>query len=105
MDIITDGRIECLEDLLSVVVVSSPCSSHPDTTLIERSIRSLHKLTGLEKCPIIIVLDGFVIRETPRPKKGQITDAMSKQYEAYHHRLLSLYGSCSHIRIVRSDTH
>ena len=105
METNTDGVTDCLVDLLSVVIVSSPCSSHPDTTLIEKSIRSLHKFNGLEKCPIIIVLDGFVIRETPRPKKGQITDAMRQQYEDYHHRLLSHYGSCSHIRIVRSENH
>ena len=45
---------------MSVVVVSSSCSAHPDTTLIEKSIRSLHRLTGSKKRPMIAVLDGLV---------------------------------------------
>ena len=46
MDTISaDGHTDCLEDFLSVVVVSSSYSAHPDTTLIEKSIRSLHRLT------------------------------------------------------------
>ena len=80
MDTISaDGDTDCLEDFLSVVVVSPSCSAHPDTTLIEKSIRSLHRLTGSKKRPMITVLDELVIHDTSRhKKKGQTTDAMSK---------------------------
>ena len=61
-----------LESLITIVIISSPCSSHPETTLIEKSIRSLSRFTGLDKCKIVIVLDGYIIRDTPRTKKGQI---------------------------------
>jgi hypothetical protein len=105
MDIDSNFIVDRLEDLLSIVIVSSPCSSHPETTLIEKSIRSLSKFTGLEKCPIVIVLDGFIIRESARTKKGQITDSMSKQYDAYHHRLLALYGDNNQVQIKRSEDH
>lgn len=105
MDIDSNFVADRLEDLLSIVIVSSPCSSHPETTLIEKAIRSLSKFTGLDKCPIVIVLDGFVVRETARTKKGQITDSMSKQYDAYHHRLLALYGNSSQVQIKRSEDH
>lgn len=105
MDAAPSFLIDRLEDILSIVIVSSPCSSHPETTLIEKSIRSLSKFTGLDKCPIIIVLDGFIIRECDRTKKGQITNAMSEQYNAYHQRLSMLYGDNSQIRIKRSEHH
>jgi predicted AlkP superfamily pyrophosphatase or phosphodiesterase len=88
-----------LESLLSIVIVSSPCSSHPDTVLIEKAISSFSKVTGLDKCAIVIVLDGFIIRETPRPKKGQITEEMRVQYDAYHQRLSMLYGDDGRVSI------
>lgn len=94
-----------IENLLSIVIVSSPCSSHPETTLIEKAIRSFSKFTGLDKCNVIIVLDGFIIREIPRTKKGQITEEMSLQYDEYHQRLCALYEGNNRIQIQRSDQH
>ena len=94
-----------LESLLTIVIISSPCSSHPETTLIEKSIRSLSRFTGLDKCKIVIVLDGYIIRDTPRTKKGQITDEMKEQYDFYHKNLLSLYGQNNLIQIERSSEH
>ena len=73
-----------LEDQLTVVIVSSPTFLHPSTTLVERVVTSFSCIDGLDKCPVIIVLDGFVIRPAPRTKKGQITEPMQAAYEGYH---------------------
>jgi hypothetical protein len=101
----TTGSDNCLKDLLTVVIISSPCSSHPDTTLIEKVILSLSRFKGLDVCSIIIVLDGYVIRDTERSKKGQITEEMGEQYEEYHKRLIEFYTNDTRIRIYRSDKH
>ena len=94
-----------LVNLLTIVIISSPCSSHPETTLIDKVMRSFSKFAGLDQCSIVVVLDGYVVRDTARTKKGQITDEMCEQYEAYHERLLLLHGGNSQIRIERSKHH
>lgn len=94
-----------LVDLLTIVIISSPCSSHPETTLIDKAIRSFSKFTGLDQCSIVVILDGYVVRDTARTKKGQITNEMREQYEAYYQRLLLVYGNNSQIRIERSKHH
>lgn len=99
------SEIRRLADFLTVVIVSSPCSSHPETTLIEKAILSLSRFSCLDQCPIVIVLDGYIIRESSRTKKGQITGDMSIQYDAYHQRLSALYGDNDQIRIRRSEKH
>lgn len=102
---VSGSEIRRLSDVLTVVLVSSPCSSHPETTLIEKAILSLSKFSNLDQCPIVIVLDGYIIRDSARTKKGQITEEMSTQYDAYHQRLSALYGDNDQIRIRRSEKH
>jgi hypothetical protein len=90
---------------VSVIMVTSPCSSNPDTSVIEQSILSLDKVHGIESSQIIIVMDGFVVRKNARTKRGQITEVMQQNYDKYHQNLLHLYEHNPRFKIVRSDEH
>ena len=62
-----------LEELVTVVLVSSPMFTHPCTSITEQAINSLSCVEGLDQCQVLIILDGYHIRDVPRTKRGQIT--------------------------------
>ena len=62
-----------LEELVTVVLVSSPMFTHPCTSITEQAINSLSCVDGLDRCQVLIILDGYHIRDVPRTKRGQIT--------------------------------
>ena len=62
-----------LEELVTVVMVSSPMFTHPCTSITEQAIKSLSCVDGLDQCTVLIILDGYHVRDVPRTKRGQIT--------------------------------
>ena len=62
-----------LEELITVVMVSSPMFTHPCTSITEQAINSLSFVEGLDQCQVLLILDGYHIREKERTKRGQIT--------------------------------
>lgn len=62
-----------LEELITVVMVSSPMFTHPCTSITEQAINSLSCVDGLDQCQVLIILDGYHIRDIARTKRGQIT--------------------------------
>jgi hypothetical protein len=90
---------------LSVIIVTSPAVSNPDTFLIDTVIESLDLLNGVDMVPILIIADGFLVSDKPQPKKGRITQDMKTSYEhyisnvreKYRESRFSLHASESHI--------
>ena len=76
---------------LSVVIVSSPIPSHPDTFIIDSVIDSLNLIDGLERVNIVIILDGYVINDKVQTKKGKITTDMKLCYDEYYEKLKDKY--------------
>lgn len=93
-----------MESAISIVIVTSPVKSNPDTYLIDTVIESLHQIDGLEHSPIIIVLDHYVIAEVPRPKSGRITEEMGARYEDFFNTLRNKYCTQRYC-IARSAYH
>lgn len=91
--------------LLSIIIVTSPVQSHPDTFLIDSVINSFSYVKGLSECPVLIMMDGFNVSATARTKCGRVTQEMALAYEEYHTRLRSLYCLDPKYQIHRSDKH
>jgi hypothetical protein len=91
---------------ISIIVVTSPVKSHPDTKIIDAVIDSFSLIEGLEACPVFVVFDGFVVAENARTKSGRITAEMAATYEEYYHVMERKYGGeDSRYRMLRSDAH
>ena len=79
---------------LTIVLVTSPIPSHPSTELIDQVIQSFDLVEGLEACPLIIVADGFQIREgKPAWNQGRIDESSGDRYLRYIDALKSKYES------------
>jgi hypothetical protein len=94
-----------MEECVSAIVITSPCLSNPDTTVIDTTLSSLQYLLGLENIPIYIILDGYTLHSTPQTKKGRITSQMEENYELYYQRLLQKYSFSSPSSISSSRYH
>jgi len=72
-----------LEDLLTVIVISSPTHTNPHTVLIERVLQSLCLVPELIPCRKLIVCDGYIVDNEERLKKGRVTKEAGENYEQY----------------------
>ncbi|CAE7566246.1 POLA2 [Symbiodinium natans] len=78
---------------VSIVLVTSPIPSHPSTELVDEVIRSFDLVQGLELCPLVIVADGFQVREgRPAWNQGRIDESTRQKYLGYVDALKSKYG-------------
>lgn len=85
---------EKLEDLITVIIPSSPIAAHPSTEAIEQTISDVR--AQLPNCEIIITLDGV--------RKEQ--SSYAKNYEEYKRRLLWLTNNrWSNVLPVVFDKH
>lgn len=72
-----------LSSLLTVILNTSPGESNPSTRLIEEVVASFAHVPGLRSCRLIIVADGYKLREKASLKKGAATPAISVAYEHF----------------------
>lgn len=93
-----------MESLITVIIVTSPVRSNPDTYLIDTVLKSLSYVDGMRTCPVLILLDHYILADTARPKSGKITSDMAASYDEYYAALLQQY-LCPQYRIVKSDVH
>jgi hypothetical protein len=75
---------------LTVVLNTSPCTCHPATRLLEETVASLALAPGLRGCRLLIVADGFNLRERTRVKSGCVTPAVAAAYARYLRRVALL---------------
>mmetsp|Transcript_2872 Transcript_2872/g.4915 ORF Transcript_2872/g.4915 Transcript_2872/m.4915 type:complete len:338 (+) Transcript_2872:106-1119(+) len=77
---------------LTIVLVTSPIPSHPATELVDQVIESFDLVRGLERCPLVIVADGFQVRDgRPAWNQGKIDESTSHKYLAYIDALTAKY--------------
>lgn len=90
------GGLGWLSDQITVLMPSSPINSHPDTYIIEESVRSIRAQEELGLCEIIIMLDGV------RPQQAN----RKADYEEYTRRLLWLCNNeWSNVIVQRHEEH
>jgi hypothetical protein len=71
------------EDLITVVITSSPVRSNPSTRMLLESLASLDRNGGLSRCRKLIMCDGFKVRKRSQRKLGVVTDDESVLYRSY----------------------
>ena len=76
-----------LAQQLTVVVNTSPCSAHPSTRMLEETCASLALAPGLAACRLLLVFDGFKLRDRLRVKRGAVTPDVAAAYERYAARV------------------
>jgi len=72
-----------VEQLLTVVVTSSPVQSNPSTRMLLECLASLDRNAGLGRCRKLIMCDGFKVRSRSQRKQGVITDEEVCRYRAF----------------------
>ncbi len=78
-----DAASAALARLLTVVVNTSPCASHPGTRLLEETVASFALAPGLLACRLLLVADGYKLREQTRVKKGAVTPQLAASYARF----------------------
>lgn len=96
------GDLPALQDLLTIVVTTSPIMSHPSTELLQRTFGTFHLAgTAFLTCPKVIVCDGFrkqdegkVTKKHNNPKQamrnGIVNDEQASNYVVFKERLRKL---------------
>ena len=74
-------------DLLTVLITTSPCHSHPNTDLLDKVMGTFLLVPGLKECRKIIICDGYNVTSFIRYKKGKVTSEEAEGYEEYKKRL------------------
>jgi hypothetical protein len=72
-----------LAPLLTVVLNTSPCTCHPGTRLLEEVCASFAHVPGLLACRLLLLADGFKLRERTRVKSGAVTPQLADGYARY----------------------
>ena len=94
---------------LSILLITSPSPSIPETHLIEYVIHSLdNHLPELLYCHIHIILDGFIVSEGNRTKKGKITPEFAEKYENYFkniHKYIEINSSTHSYEVTKLPIH
>ena len=81
---VSDGTATPLaEDLITVVITSSPVRSNPSTRMLRECLASLDRNGGLSRCRKLIMCDGFKVRRRSQRKLGVVTDDESMLYRDY----------------------
>lgn len=81
-----------MNQLLTVIVQTSPIPSHPSTALLEALFRSFDRVDGLRECRILIVADGceaISAQEQEGLKRGKVTSDSANRYQQHLKRLKS----------------
>lgn len=105
-----------IEDLVTVLLFTSPVYSNPSTICIQRAVKTINKLWGLKNCRKIIVCDGFSTDKnkmftewsfTSRAKIDINTIEYDKylQYIEYLKILTKIDDDFKNVEIVVSNTH
>jgi hypothetical protein len=78
-----------MEDLLTVIITTSPTATNPHTKLIEKVLETFELTEGLTKCQTIIVCDGCIIDPNGRlcSKKGRVPQDVADRYSEYKKNL------------------
>ena len=76
-----------LAQQLTVIVNTSPCAAHPCTRMLEETCASLALAPGLAACRLLIVCDGYKLRDRLRVKRGRVTPDVAAAYERYAARV------------------
>ena len=79
-----------LASLLTVVLNTSPCYSHPSTRLLEETVASFALAPGLPACRLLVVADGCKLAAATRVKKGAVTAEVADGYRRYLARVAHL---------------
>jgi hypothetical protein len=72
-----------IEQLLTVVITSSPVRSNPSTRMLLECLTSLDIHGDLSQCRKLIMCDGFKVREQSQRKLGIVTDEEAVLYREY----------------------
>ena len=82
-----------VQELLTVIITTSPIQSHPSSKLLEDVLDSFAHIPGLDCCRKLLVCDGYkVIRETAgrggngtnnQSKKGLVSAEVGRRYDEY----------------------
>ena len=97
------GEMPSMEELLTIIVTTSPIKSHPSTELLERTFDTFH-LAGQEflNCPKVIVCDGYRQRDDGKAtskkhniskqamRNGIVTEEQANNYILFKERLQKL---------------
>ena len=94
-----------ISDSVTAVITSSPSPSHPSTTLIDSVIDSFSHIHELSLCRVIIIFDGYEVRENHEMKKGKVTSTMAENYELNISAIIEKYNNADQYHIHKSDTH
>ncbi|CCG84793.1 protein of unknown function [Taphrina deformans PYCC 5710] len=96
-----------LEDLLTIVITTSPTPSAPAPELIQRVLASLPE--ELAAVSLIVTFDGFSIARADRAggrlKKGQVPEGMAGQYPAYIENVKGHLGESWSEEVRDASTH
>jgi len=75
---------------VTILLTTSPCVAHPETTLIEEVVASIAAKGGLSTavgCRLIIVCDGVKRRDENKFRSGVVNEVGKRRYEEYLDRL------------------
>lgn len=87
-----------LEDLVTLICVTSPVRSNPSTEMLEWTMRSFARGGGLGRCRSLIASDGYKVAQAgqkEKPKSGRVAPESIAPYEEFRSRLDALIGEPS----------
>jgi len=99
-----------LSDQLTVIMVTSPISSHPSTELMERVVSSFSLVPSLHSCKMLLLADGAKSGKF-RPKRGSVPIEMVTNYNMYLDKIEELVHTAkensiwSRTRVIRMPHH
>lgn len=67
-----------MENLLTVIIQTSPLPSHPSTALLEALFRSFDRVKNLKECNIVILCDGCDDDQTRKTLENTVTNVDEK---------------------------
>ena len=77
-----------LHQLLTVIITTSPISTHPSTAMLEEVVGSFALVPGLRSCPTVVVFDGYKVKDQPRYRSGAAAaPPLSRTRRAAHRRV------------------
>lgn len=92
------GPLAPLEDLLTVVLVTSPVPSCPSTEMLEATLGSFVAGGGLDRCMKLIVSDSYTVAsagQQPKPKSGRVPQDWGSAYEVFRDRVDAMIAAVS----------
>ncbi|CAE7510035.1 unnamed protein product [Symbiodinium sp. CCMP2456] len=102
--------MQAVDELLTIVMVTSPVPSNPSTEMLEHVLSSCTTAGGFNTCPTIVVSDGYRVAsagQRPKPKAGRVAPDWEEPYEEFRHKLDNVDSTASsalsgvqHIRVL-----